>query len=76
MCHADVRGRRKRGQDYVGILYVLLNKRETRVVGPFASDVRHMIYICVSFHLASFNTISKFSLTSPTIPHVHQLLNQ
>jgi hypothetical protein len=77
-CHTDARGSRKRGEDHVGILFVLLTKRETHTlehVSPFASDARHMTYGRVSFHLASSNTISKFSPTSPTIPHVHQLLN-
>jgi hypothetical protein len=41
----------------------------------FDPIVRRAIYGRVSFHLVSFNTVSKFSVTSPTIPHIHQLLN-
>jgi hypothetical protein len=41
----------------------------------FDPKARYVIYRRVSFHLASSNTISKFSLTSTIIPHIHQLLN-
>jgi hypothetical protein len=41
----------------------------------FDPKARRVIFGRVSFHLASSNTVSKFSPTSPTVPHVHQLLN-
>jgi hypothetical protein len=54
-----------------------IEKEDILIVARLTCEpkVRHTIYGCITFHLASSSTVSKFSTTSPSIPQARQLLN-